>query len=55
MQRTIKSLNPYSNGICSLSPAVAVHCENGRLNPYSNGICSLRVVERFDKLAMFLS
>ena len=38
----IKGLNPYSNGICSLSRIwdfVRTWVE--RLNPYSNGICSL--------------
>ena len=37
-------LNPYSNGICSLSQGRQwQHCalQQG-LNPYSNGICSLR-------------
>ncbi len=39
------SLNPYSNGICSLSPLQALLAALGGagLNPYSNGICSLRV------------
>ena len=36
-------LNPYSNGICSLSSNMCWHPEyrTGSLNPYSNGICSL--------------
>ena len=37
------SLNPYSNGICSLSLVAGdVRHTGGSLNPYSNGICSLR-------------
>ena len=37
-------LNPYSNGICSLSDPIIMdiypNLDDG-LNPYSNGICSL--------------
>ena len=40
----VSCLNPYSNGICSLSKDdVAVYnVPYMGLNPYSNGICSLR-------------
>ena len=35
-------LNPYSNGICSLTNIeLIVNKVVERLNPYSNGICSL--------------
>ena len=35
-------LNPYSNGICSMSYIAVSLVENEeRLNPYSNGICSM--------------
>ena len=36
-------LNPYSNGICSLSHFVSAYDAwwTACLNPYSNGICSL--------------
>ena len=38
------SLNPCSNGICSLTALLLnFHPVKGRLNPCSNGICSLTV------------
>ncbi len=38
-------LNPYSNGICSMSEDAATDLVNAKkgLNPYSNGICSMSV------------
>ena len=43
-------LNPYSNGICSMSNCNLVFNEqiDGRLNPYSNGICSMRAAKAKD-------
>ena len=41
-----QSLNPYSNGICSMREKLNVvisGCFTG-LNPYSNGICSMSAV-----------
>ena len=38
------SLNPYSNGICSMRMLrlILVVATHSCLNPYSNGICSMR-------------
>ena len=38
------SLNPYSNGICSMSHYILNNMKKitNCLNPYSNGICSMR-------------
>ena len=39
------SLNPYSNGICSMRLEKISNEEQAfSLNPYSNGICSMRDV-----------
>ena len=39
--RNNRSLNPYSNGICSTSIAIIpIEADPCGLNPYSNGICS---------------
>ena len=42
-QFPIISLNPYSNGIYSMSlkKLIGIECESSSLNPYSNGICSM--------------
>ena len=39
-----EGLNPYSNGICSVSKTDDGQLTNSHLclNPYSNGICSVR-------------
>ena len=43
---SITSLNPYSNGICSMSRSLkSIGTKLLRLNPYSNGICSMRDVQ----------
>ena len=41
-------LNPYSNGIYSMSAAKAMQSRLGTcLNPYSNGIYSMRFIKLF--------
>ncbi len=52
----LTSLNPYSNGICSLRVCwkTDVHSPRG-LNPYSNGICSLRDIIPDTTIRLILS
>ena len=48
--KNYKSLNPYSNGICSTrSVSVYVRSMPISLNPYSNGICSTRDLHSADR------
>ncbi len=44
------SLNPYSNGICSMSYLKNIRSPTRllSLNPYSNGICSMRVANKLN-------